>query len=241
MVNKKSMTHKAPPLGDGGRVVVIIKYNAGNIQSVLYALERIGVQAVVTDDHEKIRSADKVIFPGVGEARSAMRYLKERELDKLIVSLTQPVLGICLGMQLMCKYSEENHTECLGIFNEYVKLFKPIEEDDKETQEDQLNEIFVVASPSLKREETKLKLKVPQIGWNNIYNLRTDLFRNIPESSYCYFVHSYYAALGEHTIATTSYVQPYSSGLHKNNFYGVQFHPEKSANVGEQILRNFVL
>jgi len=218
--------------------LTIIKYNAGNIQSVLYAMERIGINAMVTDDHERIKSADKVIFPGVGEANSAMRYLKGRGLDKLIINLTQPVLGICLGMQLMCKYSEENDTDCLGIFYERVKLFKPVEESEEETQGDQLDEIFVVAPD--RREETKYKLKVPQIGWNNIYNLKTDLFKNVAENSYCYFVHSYYASIGEHTIATTNYVQPYSSALRKNNFYGVQFHPEKSADVGEQILRNFL-
>jgi glutamine amidotransferase len=227
-------------------VLTIIKYNAGNIQSVLYALERIGVEAIVTDHHDQIKSADKVIFPGVGEASSAMRYLRERELDKLIVNLTQPVLGICLGMQLMCKYSEENSTDCLGIFDEEVKLFKPLETVTAESKEKnlirQLDEILVVSEthPLEDNVEAKQKLKVPQIGWNNIYNLKTDLFRNVPENSYCYFVHSYYAFLGEHTIATTDYVQPYSSALHKNNFYGVQFHPEKSANVGEQILRNFL-
>ncbi|HEU4575593.1 MAG TPA: imidazole glycerol phosphate synthase subunit HisH [Chitinophagaceae bacterium] len=192
--------------------VVIIKYNAGNIQSVLYALERIGAKAAVTDDHSQVKSADKVIFPGVGEASSAMRYLKEKGLDTLITSLTQPVLGICLGMQLMCRYSEENNTECLGIFDEEVKLFRPADR----------------------------RLKVPQIGWNTIYNLQSSLFSNVPENSYCYFVHGYYAALGGHTIATTGYVQPYSSALHKRNFYGVQFHPEKSAKVGEQILQNFL-
>jgi len=223
-------------------VLTIVKYNAGNIQSVLYALERIGMQAIVTDDHEQIKAADKVIFPGVGEASSAMRYLKERGLDKLIKNLKQPVLGICLGLQLMCRYSEENSTDCLGIFNEEVKLFKPVEEvTEEENAMDQLNEIFVVAPPPPKREETKVKLKVPQIGWNNIYNLKTDLFTHVPENSYCYFVHSYYAALGDHTIATTNYIQPYSSGLHRDNFYGVQFHPEKSAVIGEQILRNFAL
>jgi glutamine amidotransferase len=192
--------------------LVIIKYNAGNIQSVLYALERIGATAEVTDNPEQIRSASKVIFPGVGEASTAMNYLKERELDKLIVSLKQPVLGICLGMQLMCSYSEENDTACLGIFDERVKKFGP---HDTET-------------------------KVPQIGWNNIYDLKTGLFSKVADNSYCYFVHGYYAALGAHTIATTSYVQPYSSGLAKDNFYGVQFHPEKSAEAGEQILRNFL-
>jgi len=223
-------------------ILTIVKYNAGNIQSVLYALERIGMEAIVTDDHEQIKSADKVIFPGVGEASSAMRYLKERGLDKVIKDLKQPVLGICLGMQLMCKYSEENNTNCLGIFDEDVRLFKPVEQTtEEETPMDQLNEIFVVAPPPPKREKTELKLKVPQIGWNNIYNLKTDLFNNVAENSYCYFVHSYYAALGEHTIATTDYIQPYSSALNKNNFYGVQFHPEKSAVVGEQILKNFAL
>ncbi|KIC91509.1 imidazole glycerol phosphate synthase subunit HisH [Flavihumibacter sp. ZG627] len=190
----------------------ILKYNAGNIQSVLYALERIGVDAIVTDDHDEIRSADKVIFPGVGEASSAMRYLEERNLDSLLKDLRQPVLGICLGMQLMCKSSEENNTECMGIFEEEVKLFRP--------------EIS--------------RIKVPQIGWNNIFDLHTPLFDSVPEKSYCYFVHSYYASLGSHTIATTEYVLPYSAALHRDNFYGVQFHPEKSAAVGEQILRNFI-
>lgn len=192
--------------------LVIIKYNAGNIQSVLYALERIGVNAVVTDDIEQIQNAGKVIFPGVGEASSAMRYLKEHKLDTVIKNLQQPVLGICLGMQLMCAYSEENDTTCLGIFNEHVKKFTPAAGD----------------------------LKVPQIGWNNIFNLKTKLFADLPENSYCYFVHGYYAALGEHTIATTDYVQHYSSALHRDNFYGVQFHPEKSAGAGEQILKNFL-
>ncbi len=192
--------------------IAIIKYNAGNIRSVLYALERIGHAARVTDNQTEIKNADKVIFPGVGEASSAMTYLKERDLDKLIPSLTQPVLGICLGMQLMCNYSEENDTQCLGIFDEDVKQFK-IE---------------------------RLELKVPQIGWNNIYDMKTNLFKNIRENSYCYFVHGYYAAKGQHTIATTDYVQPYSSALQKDNFYGVQFHPEKSAIAGEQILKNFI-
>lgn len=193
--------------------LTIIKYNAGNIQSVLYALERIGAKAIVTDNVQQIQSADKVIFPGVGEASTAMNYLKERKLDEVIRNLTQPVLGICLGMQLMCKYSEENNTECLGIFDETVKLFRPTLE---------------------------IKNKVPQIGWNNIYDLKNSLFNNIQQNSYCYFVHSYYASIGNHTIATTNYIQPYSSALHKNNFYGVQFHPEKSAVVGEKIITNFL-
>jgi glutamine amidotransferase len=195
--------------------LVIIKYNAGNIQSVLYALERIGVEAQVTDDEALIRSADKVIFPGVGEARTAMNYLKERGLDTIIKDLKQPVLGICLGMQLMCAYSEENDTKCLGIFEEQVLKFNP------DLQEQQ-------------------HLKVPQIGWNTIDDLKSDLFIGVKNHSYCYFVHGYYAAKGEHTIATTDYVLPYSAALHKNNFYGVQFHPEKSAATGEQILKNFI-
>jgi imidazole glycerol-phosphate synthase subunit HisH len=192
--------------------LVIIKYNAGNIQSVLYALERIRAEAIVTDDPGQILAADKVIFPGVGEASTAMDYLRDRGLDVLIRGLRQPVLGICLGMQLMCSYSEENETECLGIFGEKVKKFDP----------------------------AAGTLKVPQIGWNNIYDLRTPLFAGVTENSYCYFVHGYYASLGDHTVATTDYVQPYSSGLHRDNFYGVQFHPEKSAQAGEKILENFI-
>lgn len=195
-------------------VLTIVKYNAGNIQSVLYALERIGATALVTDDLDEIQSSDKVIFPGVGEASTAMHYLKERNLDKVIKDLEQPVLGVCLGMQLMCAYSQENETQCLGIFDEQVKKFK---------------------APS----PLKGGFKVPQIGWNNIYDVKTDLFKGI-NNDYCYFVHGYYASLGEHTIATANYIQPYSAALHKNNFYGVQFHPEKSAEVGEQILKNFI-
>jgi len=195
---------------------VIVKYNAGNIQSVLYALERIGVSALVTDDQEQIRAAGRVIFPGVGEASSAMRYLREKQLDKLLKELRQPVLGICLGMQLMCAYSEENNTECLGIFHEEVRRFQPA----------------AGSGP--------VRLKVPQIGWNNIYDLKTDLFRGVAENTYCYFVHGYYAALGEQTMAAADYVLPYSAALHRDNFYGVQFHPEKSAVAGETILRNFL-
>jgi imidazole glycerol-phosphate synthase subunit HisH len=198
--------------------LAIVKYNAGNIQSVLYALERIGSSAVVTDDLDQIQSADKIIFPGVGEASSAMRYLRERKLDLAITNLRQPVLGICLGMQLMCRHSQENDTDCLGIFDEEVKHFVPRRPDSE-------NPVF---------------LKVPQIGWNRIYDLKGDLFKRVPENSFCYFVHGYYAALGEHTIGTTDYVQPYSSALRKDNFLGLQFHPEKSAEVGEQILRNFL-
>ncbi|MCX6316797.1 MAG: imidazole glycerol phosphate synthase subunit HisH [Bacteroidetes bacterium] len=193
--------------------VVIIRYNAGNIRSVLFALERIGIEAVVTDDPDIIRGAGKVIFPGVGEASTAMQYLKERELDKLIVSLTQPVLGICLGMQLLCSHSEENDTPCIGVFdNVTVQRFNP----------------------------AQASLKVPQIGWNTISGLRSSLFQEVPENSYCYFVHGYYAGIRPYTIATTEYGHCYSSALQKNNFYGVQFHPEKSALAGEQILKNFL-
>lgn len=192
--------------------IAIVKYNAGNIQSVLYALERIGATATVTDDPTLLQKADKVIFPGVGEASTAMQYLQERNLDQLIVSLEQPVLGICLGMQLMCSYSAENDTKCLGIFSEKVSPFKST------------NPLF----------------KVPQMGWNTITQLSSPLFQGIEEESYVYFVHGYYAALGNDTIATTNYILPYSSALHKNNFYGVQFHPEKSALVGEKIIENFI-
>jgi imidazole glycerol-phosphate synthase subunit HisH len=189
--------------------LVIIKYNAGNIRSVLYALERIGREAEVTDDPVRIASADKVIFPGVGEASTAMAYLRQRSLDKVICGLKQPVLGICLGLQLMCAYSEENDTDCLGIFDVQVRRFGS-------------------------------DLKVPQIGWNNIYDLKTPLFDGVAENSFCYFVHGYYADAGPGTIARTEYGLPYSSALRKDNFYGVQFHPEKSAAVGERILQNFI-
>jgi glutamine amidotransferase len=202
--------------------IAIVKYNAGNIQSVLYALERIGATATVTDDFELLRKADKVIFPGVGEASSAMRYLRERKLDQVLKGLQQPVLGICLGMQLMCASSEENATDCLGIFDEEVKSFNQLKLQQTDTNKD-LN-----------------RYKIPQIGWNTISKLKTRLFDGIADNSYCYFVHGYYAALGEDTIATTDYLAPYSSGLHKKNYYGVQFHPEKSATVGEHILRNFI-
>lgn len=189
--------------------IVILKYNAGNIQSVKFALNRIGIEPIVTDNVAEIRSADKVIFPGVGEASSAMSYLKEKGLDAVIKSLQQPVLGICLGMQLMCMYSEEGNTNCMGIFDQNVKLFKG-------------------------------DLKVPQIGWNNIYNLKGNLFKGINNNEFQYFVHGYYVELGENTVATTNYITEYSSALQKGNFYGMQFHPEKSAKAGEQILKNFI-
>lgn len=192
---------------------VIIKYNAGNIRSVLFALERIGVQATVTDEPEQLLKADRVIFPGVGEASTAMQYLRERKLDELIVSLKQPVLGICLGMQLLCDHSEENDTACLSVFKGVrVRHFEPGTSSEK----------------------------VPQIGWNQIRQLSSPLFKNVTDGSYCYFVHGYYADLSSHTIATTDYILPYSSALQQDNFYGVQFHPEKSAAAGEQILKNFL-
>jgi imidazole glycerol-phosphate synthase subunit HisH len=193
--------------------VVVIKYNAGNIQSVLFALQRIGVQATVSNDPEKILSADKIIFPGVGEASSAMQYLKQRKLDEVICSARQPVLGICLGMQLLCKYSEENDTNCIGIFSDVtVKKFIHRGND----------------------------LKIPQIGWNTITGLQTGLFDSVENNSYCYFVHGYYAELSNYTIARAEYGNSYSAALNKNNFYGVQFHPEKSAATGEIILKNFL-
>lgn len=198
--------------------LAIIKYNAGNVQSVLYALQRLGVNAIVTDKHEEIIAADKVIFPGVGNAYSAMQYLKGTGLDKLIVSLKQPVLGICLGLQLLCNFSEEGNTECLGIFDTEVKKF----------------------DTSSFQNTNQVPVKIPHMGWNNIYQLSSPLLAGVNENSYMYFVHSYYAELSPQTIATTDYIIPYSAALRKNNFYGVQFHTEKSAAVGEQILSNFL-
>lgn len=192
--------------------IVIVKYNAGNVRSVEIALERIGLAAKLTDDAETILAADRIIFPGVGEASSAMAFLKSKNLDQVLRSCTQPVLGICLGMQLMCSYSEENNTNCLGLFDEKVKRFKPTEASEK----------------------------IPQIGWNSISNLKTALFDGVQEDAYCYFVHGYFAHLGDNTIAVANYCGEYSAALHRNNFYGVQFHPEKSAGIGEKILENFI-
>jgi glutamine amidotransferase len=190
--------------------VVIIKYNAGNTQSVIYALERIGIQPVLTDEPEEILSADRVIFPGVGEASSAMNYLKARNLDKLITSLKQPVLGTCIGMQLLCRHSEENNTTCMGVFDVDIKKFDAA------------------------------KGKVPHMGWNNLYETQTDLLKNLPESAYVYFVHSFYAPVCEYTIAKTDYIQPFSAALQKDNFYALQFHTEISGEVGSKILENFM-
>lgn len=190
--------------------IVIIDYGAGNIQSIKFAINRLGYKAILSKDAAQIELADKVIFPGVGEASSAMQKLKESGLDKLIPTLKQPVLGICLGMQLMCNLTEEGNTKGLEIFNVDVIRFSN-------------------------------KVKVPQIGWNSIGNLKSDLFKNIPENSFIYMVHSYYAPLCKETIAECDYDVRYSSALQKNNFYGTQFHPEKSSSVGEHILKNFLV
>jgi len=195
--------------------IVIIKYNAGNIESVKNALLRLGVKAEITGDHNKIVAADKVIFPGVGEASTTMAFLKKEGLDELIPRLKQPVLGICLGLQLMCSYSEENNTPCLGIFEEKVKRFVP--------------------EPGM-----EFVTKVPHIGWNNIIDLKSGIFDPSLENQFVYFVHSYYAAVGEHTAAVCNYINPFSAALHRDNFYATQFHPEKSGTVGARILENFL-
>jgi len=195
--------------------IVIIKYNAGNIESVNNAMMRLGVKAEITGDHEKIKAADKVIFPGVGEASTTMAYLKREGLDKLIPELKQPVLGICLGLQLMCSYSEENDTPCLGIFDEQVKRFIP--------------------EPGM-----EFVTKVPHMGWNNITDLKSDIFDTSLENQFVYFVHSYYAAVGKDTAAVCNYINPFSAALHRDNFYATQFHPEKSGTVGARILENFL-
>lgn len=195
--------------------IVIIKYNAGNIESVNNALLRLGVSAEITGDHDKIRNADKVIFPGVGEASTTMAFLKKQGLDKLIPELKQPVLGICLGLQLMCSHTEEGDTPCLGIFEEKVKRFIP--------------------EPGM-----EFVTKVPHMGWNSISQLKSDIFDPSIDNQYVYFVHSYYAAVGEHTAAVCNYINPFSAALHKNNFYATQFHPEKSGTVGARILENFL-
>lgn len=192
--------------------IVIIKYNAGNVQSIKFALERLGYGARVTDDHKEIQQADKVIFPGVGNAFSAMESLKEKSLDKILKQLKQPVLGICVGMQLLCKKSEENNTTGLGIIDLEVKKFS----------------------------SSSGQFKIPQIGWNTLENLSSPLFSDLNEGCFVYYVHSYYVEMGNETIATTNYIQPYSAAIQKNNFYGVQFHTEKSANVGDKILMNFL-
>ncbi len=198
--------------------VAIVKYNAGNIYSVVNAMKRLGINPILTDDAEMLQKADRVLFPGQGQAKEAMEYLKAHHLDQVIRDLKQPVLGICVGQQLLCRHSEEGDADCIGIFDVDVKRFQPQRHEDK----------------------------VPAMGWNEIYDLKTDLYKGFRKSSeallhpYSYFVHSYYVPLCEDTIATADYILPYSASLHKDNFYTCQFHPEKSGKVGEQILKNFL-
>ena len=192
--------------------VAVVKYNAGNIRSVDYALKRLGVEAVITADKEELQSADKVIFPGVGEAETTMNHLKATGLDKLIKNLRQPVFGICLGMQLMCRYSEEGEVDCLNIFDVDVKRFVPQKHEDK----------------------------VPHMGWNTIGKTNSKLFEGFTEEEFVYFVHSFYVPVCDFTAAETDYIHPFSAALHKDNFYATQFHPEKSGKTGEKILTNFL-
>ncbi|MBQ1973417.1 MAG: imidazole glycerol phosphate synthase subunit HisH [Paraprevotella sp.] len=192
--------------------VAIVKYNAGNIYSVVHALKRLGVDPILTDSPEELLSADKVLFPGQGEARNTMTYLREHGLDQLIRDLRQPVLGICIGQQLMCRHSEEGDVDCLGIFDADVKRFTPTCHEEK----------------------------VPHMGWNTLTDLKGPLFKGCKENDFVYFVHSFYVPTNPCTIATTDYILPYSAALHKDNFYATQFHPEKSGSVGEQILQNFL-
>jgi imidazole glycerol-phosphate synthase subunit HisH len=191
--------------------ISIIKYNGGNVQSVVFALNRLGVEPILTNDAEVLATSDKIIFPGVGEAAACMQSLKETGLDTIIPTLKTPLLGICVGLQLLCNYSEEGNTKGMGIFDVAVRKFK-----------------------------TNTNLKVPQMGWNTVSDLKTDLFKNIPEQSYVYYVHSFAAEIGKNTIAQTDYTLPYSAALQKDNFYAVQFHTEKSSLVGSTILENFL-
>ena len=192
--------------------IAIVKYNAGNIYSVVNALKRLGIEPLLTDNAEQLLKADKVLFPGQGHAGEAMDYLRAHKLDRVIRELRQPVLGICVGQQLLCKHSEEGDTECIGIFNAEVKRFQPQRHEDK----------------------------VPCMGWNQLYNIKSPLYKGLDDGCYTYFVHSYYVPLCEDTIATADYILPYSASMHKDNFYTCQFHPEKSGKAGEQILRNFL-
>jgi glutamine amidotransferase len=190
-------------------MIAIVKYNAGNIKSVQNSLNRLGYKSIITDDPGELQSADKVIFPGVGEAGSAIQYLRERGLDQTIVSLSQPVLGICLGLQLMCRHTEEGDTKCLGIFDADVKLFPPVD-------------------------------KIPHMGWNNCLTMKGDLFKGLSVKDDLYYVHSYYAEISSCTLATCDYILPFSAAMQVRNFYATQFHPEKSAEIGEKILKNFL-
>ena len=192
--------------------VAIVKYNAGNIYSVVNALRRLGVEPILTDDAEELQKADRILFPGQGEASTTMAYIREHRLDEIIRSLKQPVLGICIGQQLLCRHSEEGDTDCIGIFPVDVKRFQPQRHEDK----------------------------VPQMGWNSIYDLKTPLFEGIGEEEFIYNVHSFYVPENEFTIAKCDYILPYSAAMHKDNFYTCQFHPEKSGKVGERIIENFI-
>jgi glutamine amidotransferase len=192
--------------------LAIVKYNAGNIYSVDYALKRLGITPIVTADKELLQKADKVIFPGQGEATQTMQFLKAHRLDELIPDLKQPVLGICIGMQLLCKHSEEGNVDCLGVFDVPVLKFQPRKQEDK----------------------------IPHMGWNTLTNLKSDLFKNVPEGEFAYFVHSYYVPVNKYTLSETDYIQNFSASLHKGNFYATQFHPEKSGAIGEIILKNFI-
>lgn len=192
--------------------VAIVKYNAGNIRSVINGLKRLGIEPILTDDPETLKKADRVLFPGQGEAGTTMKYLRDRGLDKVICSLRQPVFGICIGQQLLCRHSEESDTDCLGIFDVDVKRFVPESHDEK----------------------------VPAMGWNKITDVKSELFKGFTKEEYVYFVHSFYVPTCDFTIATADYIQAFSAALHKNNFYATQFHPEKSGTVGERILRNFL-
>ena len=191
--------------------VAIVKYNAGNVYSVVNALKRLGIEPLLTDDAEELMKADRVLFPGQGEASGAMEYLKARRLDEVIRNLQQPVLGICIGQQLLCRHSEEGDVDCIGVFDAEVKRFQPQRHEDK----------------------------VPCMGWNAIYDTKSPLMQGV-EGEYVYFVHSYYVPLCNETVATADYILPYSAAMHKDNFYACQFHPEKSGKVGERILRNFL-
>lgn len=190
-------------------MIAIIKYNAGNIISVRNAVARLGYESIITNDQKELELAEKVIFPGVGEAGSAMAYLKERDLDSIILSLKQPILAICLGLQLLCRYTEESDTKCLGVFPSDVKLFPPVD-------------------------------KIPHMGWNNFMTLKGDLFKEISLKDDVYYVHSYYAEISSSTVATCEYIVPFSAAMQRDNFYATQFHPEKSAGIGEKILKNFL-
>ena len=192
--------------------VAIVKYNAGNVYSVTNSLKRLGVEPMLTDDADALAKADCVLFPGQGEAKGAMAYLKERRLDEVIRNLKQPVLGICIGQQLLCRHSEEGDVDCIGVFDAEVIRFRPQRHEDK----------------------------VPQMGWNSIGNLKSGLFEGIGEDSHVYFVHSYFVPMCSDTIATTDYIMPFSAALHRDNFYATQFHPEKSGDMGEKIIENFL-